>query len=359
MQIETNQFHDRLLEALSDPEEQRLIEALAEARAADIAELFDLLSDEQRSRIIFALPPHTAAEVVGLLDEAVRGEVVEDLDTALLTEIVSELPPDDAADFLGQLSQEDADKILEKLGEEQSDKIEELLEYDESTAGGIMTPDVVAIPADRTVADAVQHVREASPQDDLNEVYIVERDGRLVGVVPLRRLVISSPTTRLDSICDRDPIFVRAEDDQETVVQVMRKYDAMNIAVVDAQERLLGRITHDDVLDVAEEEAEEDLFRMAGTDASELDTTSVFQAARIRLTWLLPCMGGMMLSASVLEFSKQQFDLVLFGSLVLFVPMIGAIGGNSGIQTATIIVRGFATGELASRRFGRSVTDVA
>ncbi len=341
-------FHEQLTTALADADERALSAFLSGARAADIAESFQLLGDEERSRILFALDPHTAAEVVITLDEAVRGDVVEEMDTESLTEIVEVLPPDDAADVLGELTEEEAGEILEKMPEAKSDQIEELLEYEENTAGGIMTPDVVAVPATATVADAVQYVREASPTEDLHEIYIVDADRKLVGTVPLRRLVISAPVTKLADVCDRDTVVVSARADQETVVQEIRKYDAMAAAVVDDQGRLIGRITHDDLLDVAEEEAEEDLLRIAGTAPEELDTSSVLQAARIRLTWLLPCMAGMLLSASVLGLAKLQFDVVLFGALVLFVPMIGAIGGNSGIQTTTVIVRGFATGELGA-----------
>jgi magnesium transporter len=139
------------------------------------------------------------------------------------------------------------------------------------------------------------------------------------------------------------------------VVQVIRKYDVMAAAVVNAHHRLLGRITHDDLLDVAEEEAAEDLYRMAGTDPAEFETSSVFRAARVRLTWLLPCMLGMLITAYVLGVSRSQFHVALFAPLLFFVPMIGAMGGNSGIQISTVIVRGFATGELGSTKFLRAL----
>lgn len=348
-------FHDRLVAALGADDDTGLCEQLAQARAADIAESFELLDEEERSRILFALPPHTAAEVVVTLDEAVREEVVDELDTDSLRDIVSELTPDDAADVLSELSDAEAGAILDRLVDEQSEKIEGLLEYEEDSAGGIMTPDVVAVPALATVADAAEHVRRATQDEDLNEIYIVDEDRRLVGVVPLRRMVTNGPTTKLRDICDRNPVTVFARDDQETVVQIIRKYDVMEAAVVDADGRLLGRITHDDLLDVLDEEAEEDLLRMAGTDAAELDTHSVLHAAKIRLTWLLPCMGGMLLTASVLKMAEPQFDLAVFTALMLFVPMIGAMGGNSGIQISTIIVRGFATGELGSTRLVRAL----
>jgi len=354
MTPEQDNLLDRLVAALSSEDEQTLAGALSLARAADIAESFELLGDEDRSHILFALPPHTAAEVIVMLDEAVRGDVVDDLDTESLTEIVSELPPDDAVDMLAELSADEVAEILEHIKDEQSDKIEELLEYDEHTAGGIMTPDVVAVPASRTVADAVEFVREATQEEDLHEIYIVDEDQKLIGTVPLRRLVTNPPTTRLEAVCDRDPVVVYADDDQEAVVQIIRKYDVMSAAVVDERDRLLGRITHDDLLEVAEEEAAEDLYRMAGTDPAEFETSSVFRAARIRLMWLLPCMLGMLLTASVLGVSKPQFSAAMFGALALFVPMIGAIGGNSGVQISTVIVCGFATGELGSTKFLRA-----
>ena len=349
-------FHSRLVVALEvTGDDNFLAQALSQARAADIAESFEVLGEEERSRILFALHPHTAAEVVIMLDEAVRGDVIEEMDTESITEIVSELTPDDAADMLGELPAQESDEILEHMPGEVADRIEELLEYDESTAGGIMTPDVVVVPASATVSDAVEQIRQATYEEELNEVFIVDANHKLVGTVPLRRLVTNSPSMRLSDICDSDPVTVEATDDQETVVQIIRKYDVMEAAVVDSDGRLLGRITHDDLLDVAEEEAAEDFLRMGGTDAAELESSSIAAAARIRLMFLLPCMVGMLLTATVLFFSKPQFPVGLFAALVLFVPMIGATGGNAGIQITTVIVRGFATGELASTKLVRAL----
>lgn len=348
-------FHDQLVASLKSENETILAEVLANARAADLAESFEVLDDQERSRILFALPPQTAAEVVVMLDEAVRGDVVDELDTESLTELVSEMPPDDAADVLSELSKDEVGEILDQMVDEQSEKIEELLHYDEETAGGIMTPDVVAVPAGATVADAVEYVRKATPDEELHEIYIVDDAKKLVGIVPLRRLVTSLSTTLLVDICDSDPVVVLVDDDQETVVQIIRKYDVSEAAVVDKDQKLVGRITHDDLLDVADEEAEEDLLRMAGTDAAELETSSVFRAAWVRGIWLVPCMVGMLGSAAVLRVAEPEFQIVLFAALLYFVPMIGATGGNSGIQITTIIVRGFATGELGSTRFFRAL----
>lgn len=355
MTPEREVFHERLSAALEGRDDDALAAELTSARAADIAETFELLNDEERSRILFALPPHTAAEVIVMLDEAVRGDVVDDLDARSLSKIVSQLPPDDAADVLGELPRAEIAQILDKMPDAQSDMLGELLRYDENSAGGIMTPDVVTVPGSKTVADAVEYVRAATPDEELYEVYVVDADGKLVGAVPLRKLVTKRPDTKLEAICDRDVVTVHVDDDQETVVQIIRKYDVPSAAVVDRDGRLLGRITHDDLLDVAEEEAAEDIYRMAGTDAAEFETSSVFRAARVRLSWLLPCMVGTMVTASILLISEIKFDPALFGALLAFSPMIGAMGGNSGIQISTVIVRGFATGELASTRLARVV----
>ncbi len=348
-------FHDRLVAALKGENEAVLAELLAGARAGDLAESFDILDDEERSQILFTLPPRTAAEVVVMLDEAVRGDVVDELDTESLSELVSEMSPDDAADVLSELSENEVGEILGHIVAEQSEKIEGLLHYDEETAGGIMTPDVVAVLAGATVADAVESVRGATINEELHEIYIVDEARKVIGVVPLRRLVTSSQATLLVDICDSDPVVVSVDDDQETVVQIIRKYDVSEAAVVDKDQKLVGRITHDDLLDVADEEAEEDLLRMAGTDAAELETSSVFRAAWVRGTWLIPCMFGMLGSAVVLKMSEPKFSIDLFAALILFVPMIGATGGNSGIQITTVIVRGFATGDLGSTKFLRAL----
>jgi len=355
MQPEQTDFHAQLTAGLEVQDDAQLSALLDKVPAADIAESFELLQEEDRSRILFTVNPHTAAEIVILLDEAVRGEVVDDMDTESLTEIVSELEPDDAADVLGELPEQEANEILSELDEADSRKLEELLGYEESTAGGIMTPDIVAVPASATVADAVEFVRDASPDEELHEIYIIDEDHKLVGTVPLRLLVVNPTTTKLIDIVDRDSVVVNAMDDQETVVQIIRKYDASEAAVVNDDNQLLGRITHGDLLDVADEEAEEDLLRMAGTDAAELDSSSVLQAARIRLTWLLPCLCGTVLTASVLIISRRQFDPKIFATLAAFIPMLGAMGGNVGVQISTIIVRGFATGDIGSTILSRAL----
>lgn len=349
---DVTQLMARLEGLLESSDDRALVGELAGDRPEDVAEVFELLDDQQRSRVLFALPPRAAAEVIALLDEADRGEVVEDLDDQKLTEIVAELPPDDAADVIGELSDDRVEEVLEHVPDEQAAQIEELLEYDEDTAGGIMTPDLIALTADTTVGESVRHVRSASPDEDLHEIYVTDSQARLIGTVPLRLLVITPKETRLADICEKDPISVQANEDQEEVVRVFRKYDLPAMPVVTADNRLIGRITADDIMDVADEEAAEDLYRMAGTDPAEMETASSARAAVIRLTWLLPCMLIMTGTATAIALSAKHFDPILYGAIVAFVPMVGAMSGNSGIQISTVIVRGLATGDLAGTRIG-------
>lgn len=355
MKSELDQFLQKLRTALASEEDGAVAQAIEGVHAADVAEVFPLLEEEEQSRLFYGLPARTAAEVVIELDEGERADVVEDLSSTALTEIISELQPDDAADVLGELTEAQREDVLEQISEEQADKIEDLLDYPENSAGGIMTPELVALPRTATVAEAVDKVRAASEDEDIHYVYVVEDDGRLHGLVPLRRLVTTRRAdTPLERIVDRDMATVYADDDQEVAAHKIRKYDVSAIPVIDRQERLVGRITHDDVLDVADEEADEDMFYMAGTTPSELGDMSTFQAAFVRLRWLSACMVGTAISGLIVATFKLRFPIEVYVALVAFVPMMGAMGGNSGIQISTIIIRGLATGDIAATKASKS-----
>jgi len=231
----------------------------------------------------------------------------------------------------------------------QSQQIRPLLEYGEDTAGGIMTPVVVKVRDSATVDEAIHQLRNAAADEDFYAVYVVDDRERLVGLVPLRRLVVSPPDTPIRKIMQPDVISVRADEDQEEVVNLFRKYDLAAVPVVDGDGRLLGRVTVDDVIDALVEEADEDLFAMAGTEPEELDSTSVLRAARIRGTWLLFCLLGTVVSATIITVYQRRAGDAEHMLLLAFVPMIAAMAGNTGIQTSTVVVRGLAMGDLAGR----------
>lgn len=352
----------RVKAALEVPDDAELQSVLEEAHAGEIGELFEFLWPEDRSRVLYALPSQVAAEVVITLDDAVRFDVVEEMQPKQISDFISELSPDDAVDILGEMTPEETEAILENMPDSVSHQLEELLEYGPDTAGGIMTTEVVTVPVKGLVRDGREVVRKArrrrddTPfQDDLAEIYAVDQYGKPVGIIPIYKLVTYKGGVSLREAIDDVPVTIHATQDQEEVYHLFRKYDVATAPVVDPLGRLVGRITHDDVMDVAHEEHEEDMLHMGGTDPAELDTTSVLRAAMIRLKWLLPCMGGMILTASSMATFKPRFPDELFIVLAFFLPMIGAMGGNTGVQTSTVVVRGLAIGELASMRFWRTV----
>ncbi len=352
MTQEIQDIHDAIHAALEAHDGHALRDALEDLHAVDIAEVIDLLDDVERSELLYALPPRTMAEVVVALDEAVRGEVVEDLADEQLTQLVTEMEPDDAADVVAELPIEQYGEILDKIPQQQSDEIAELLSYDESSAGGIMTPRLVSLRADSTVGEASDAVRDFATDEDVHYVYVVDADHKLLGILPLRRLVTNKNSALLSDICETDPVTVHVDDDQEDVLNTFRKYDIAAVPVVNNVGVLVGRVTHDDVMDVAAEEAAEDIYRMAGTDAAELETHSSFKAASIRMRWLLPCIVGTLAAGGMMAmFEQSTLAGPQLAALVIFVPMIAATSGNAGIQTSTIVLRGFATGELVASKW--------
>ncbi|MHC4071621.1 MAG: magnesium transporter, partial [Planctomycetota bacterium] len=274
-----------------------------------------------------------------------------------LSSLVSELDPDDAADILSELPEEERAKLLESIPPAESAEIMGLMSYSEDSAGGIMDPHVISVPEDATVAEAVDEIRAADIDEDFFSVYVVNKARRFLGDVRVRFLLSRPAGTKIADLIDPDTIYVNVNADQEEVRNIFSKNDLIVVPVLDRGHKLVGRITADRVIEVAEEEAAEDLYTMAGTDPDELDTVSVFHAARVRMTWLLPCLIGTGVTAVALmifhdKFSVENLPLVYTAAL-FFVPMIAAISGNAGLQTSAIVVSGLATGHLVALRFSQ------
>jgi magnesium transporter len=330
-----------------------LRELLSDQRSSDIAEVVELVDNEQRRAIFDVMDKPTSAEVLEKVDEATRSELFELLKKEELKRIVSELDPDDAADILSELPEEERAELLESIPPAESAEIKELMSYSEDSAGGIMDPVVISVPEDATVAEAVNKIRSAEIDEDFYSVYVVDKNGRFVGDVRLRFLLTRSEETRIGDLIDPDTIYVTVDMDQEEVRNIFSKNDLIVAPVLENDNQLVGRITADRIIEVAEEEAAEDLYAMAGTDADELDTFSAFHAARVRMTWLLPCLIGTFITALVLWFFYNKFgegSSIVYTAALLFVPMIAAISGNAGLQTSAIVVSGLATGHLVALR---------
>ncbi len=333
---------------------------LKDKRSSDIAEIVPLLNDEQRMVLFNVLDKHAAAEVLAKTEEATRAAVFELLSEQELKSIFIELDPDDAADLLAELPTGFSNKVLGSMPADAAAEIHKLMSYIEDSAGGIMDPVVISVQERATVSEAIEQIRNSEVDEDFYSVYVVDKDNTFLGDVRIRLLLTSRPDTKMKQLVDPDTIYVVADDDQERVRNVFSRNDLIVVPVLDRQHRLIGRITADRIIEVAEEEAAEDMYAMAGTDPDELENFSALHAARIRMTWLLPCLIGTGITAVVLIFFDRQFHIqnlsAIYKMAFVFVPMIAAISGNAGLQTSTIVVSGLATGHLVALKFVQVLT---
>ncbi|MFZ5877710.1 MAG: magnesium transporter [Nitrospirota bacterium] len=317
-------------------------------RPADLAQVIRHLGAVQERRTVFELlrDVKARAAVVSESEPGVIGELLLDMPPHDVVVVLRELASDDVADILGNLPEEKAQEILHMMKADESSEVKDLLQYPEETAGGIMTTDFVSLYEDTTVKDAIAHLQETSAKQMVFYLYVTDRAGRLVGVVSLRQLLVVSPITPLKKIMTTDVISVATDVDQEEVSKLVAKYNILAIPVVDKDHVLVGIITVDDVVDVIREEATEDILKLAGaTDADVLQLSSI-RAARIRMPWLLTSLVGGMITGVFLWIFRPAIQHVI--ALASFIPVITAMGGNVGLQTSTLVVRGLATGRIES-----------
>jgi magnesium transporter len=338
---------------LRDGEEEALAIFLRLVRPEDIAEWLEDLSGRERQRIIAALDHDAAGTVLDDTTAQIRAALVDELSPEDLARIAEAMPADEAADLIGELEADDGEQVLQHIADDDEQTLRRLLGYAGDTAGGIMTPDVVALSAADTVDDAIRVLRTTPRDTPIAAVYIVEPDRRLAGYVRLRNLVTAPPGARLGDIMEADVLSVPAHTDQEEVASVVEKYDFMSIPVVDDHGRLLGVVTVDDVIDVIAEEATEDIYKMAGSSAAEEESESVLHVARHRLPWLLVCLAGTQLSTWVLRVAAHNVDL--YQQMSVFTAAIMAMAGNTSLQSATTTVRRLALDTLPRTRFVRHV----
>jgi len=320
-----------------------LIDAM---RPADVADLIEHLDHDQRLAIFNLLEPVGAGEVLVEIESPVQESILSELDTQVISEIVEELDSDDAADIVGDLPRERAREIIESVGEDVSRELQKLLPYPEDTAGGLMALEFISVKEDATVGDAIETVREKREEvENLYHIWVTDRFGKLAGVISLKDLILSEPGCKISDIMNPEVISVRVDTDQEEVARLVKRYDLVNIPVVDQQYRLIGRITHDDIIDVIEDEVDEDISLMAGVIRQEIAEESPIKVSRARLPWLVTGLLGGILAAMVINQFEASLEKVI--ALSFFFPVIMAMGGNTGTQASTVVVRGLATGDIS------------
>jgi magnesium transporter len=327
-------------------------EAVSEFHAEDIAELLEDLSARDAISLVRALPNETAADIVERLSPHRQVLVFNAIDTSRAVGLLSEMDPDDRVDLLQELEQDDATALLaalERREPEAAEEVRELVQYAPETAGGLMTTEFASLPPETKVWEAMEAARRFGREDmaeTLYYIYVCRPNGELVGVVSLRDLILSEPGQALSEIMTENVFHVSAFDDQEKVAHAIARYDLGALPVVDPMSRMLGVVTVDDVVDVVIEEATEDAQKMGGVVPLE---DSYFQTGWAefvwkRGSWLVLLFLAQLLTATVIRENRQMLEATV--ELVIFIPLIIASGGNAGSQSASLIIRAMAVGEL-------------
>ena len=327
----------------------RLRKIVKKTHAADLSMVFHSLSIPNQRRLFNLIDDiEIKGEVFSNIGEDTVPNLIEGLNLDDVVEILDIMPKDDVADLLGRLPLEKSDAILEMMKKEGSEEVEGLLHYGDDTAGGIMVPDFIALREDTTARAAIESLQEEHLDVEMPfYLYVVDSNGKLIGVSSLRQLVVVPPNTPLKDFMTTDVFTVKTDMDQEQVAKIVARYDILAVPVVDDTNQLVGIVTVDDVIDIIREEATEDILKMAGAGGDFVETKSIFKNIKMRMPWLFAsCIGGIIASFIIGYFQESLSKLAY---LAAFIPVIMGMGGNIGVQSATITVRGLATGRLNIR----------
>jgi magnesium transporter len=325
-----------------------LLNLLQKQHPADLAQVFGSLLDNERAAVFSVLAernPRLAMETVSEIGSEQGAQLLTGRSAEDIAKFLQEIPSDDAAALIDYLPEELSQEVLELMRRRESQQVESLLEYGEQTAGRIMNPSVFALNEDLTVGESITALQSSRDVEMVFYLYVVDERRHLVGVTSLRRLLLVSPETPLKRIMTPDIISVRVDTDQEEVARQVASYNLLAVPVVDEENKLVGVITVDDVIDVIKDEATEDLYRLAGVSGDERVGTPPFEALRKRLPWLGVNLVTAFLAASVVALFEDTIARVT--ALAVFMPIVAGMGGNAATQTLTVIVRGLALGELS------------
>jgi len=324
-----------------------LLNLLQKQHPADLAQIFTELPDKEREAAFSLLADRNgrlAMEAVSELGPEAGAALLATRSAEEIAKLAQEIPSDDAAALIDNLPEELSAAVLDLMRPKESGVVENLLEYDEQTAGRIMNPHVFALSEDMTVGEAITELQNNRDVEMVFYLYVVDDRKHLVGVVSLRRLLLVSPETPLKRIMTADLISARVDMDQEEVARQVAAYNLLAIPVTDEENKLVGIITVDDVIDVIKDEATEDIYRLAGVAGDERAFTPAGESLRKRVPWLAVNLATAFLAAGVVALFEKQIDL--FPVLAIFMPIVAGMGGNAATQTMTVIVRGIALGEL-------------
>jgi len=336
-----------LKDALESNNSYLISDTLGDRNPAEVSKIIISFPEEEICILLKALDSEKTAEIILELPEDIRSNVLEMLDNKSILSAIENLDSDDAADLISDLEDEKSKEILEDMNPQDSSEVQTLLQYDEESAGGIMQTELVEVKDSSIIKDAINWIRLiAEDVPDFYQIYVTNENDKLVGTVSLKALILADSTATIKSIMEPIEISVEPDLDRQEVSNIFSNYDLVSLPVVDSNSRLIGRITSDDILDVVNEEAEEDLFALAGINEYNHPIYSGFiSKTKSRLPWLLVTLVGELLIAFIIA-SYFQPTLEKFILLAAFMPAVMATGGSVGIQTSAIIIRALGIGSI-------------
>lgn len=331
-----------LQELLKTSATKEFLSIFSEKDPDEIAQMLELLGNpDEIAQVLDNLPVSIAAETLVLLPGETISAVLDIFSAEKIAQLAQELPSDDATDLIGFLDKEKASQVLQKLPKQEREEIKSLITHPAETAGALMEKELEKLPGSYTVAQAIADlVRFGDEIDEIYQIYVVDYSGKLIGAIPIQRLLLVSPGLKLSDIATPVDVVVSVNSDKEYVADLFRRKDIVSAPVVDENGKLVGRITIDDVLDVVDNEASEDIYKMAGIEFAKEDTASAIHKIRTRISWILIAFLGEIVAGYVLKsfcsISKE------FIACVVFAPLIMAMGGTTGIQSAAVVIRKLA-----------------
>ncbi|MBE0490230.1 MAG: magnesium transporter [Halomonas sp.] len=349
---------EALVLAFAEEARERLGEMLSELRSADIAEILEEILEEDDDLpvamgLLDRLPLERRANVLGYLPGEEQVEITAAMSDETLLSLLEEMGSDERADLFNLLGEDRREALLRRMAHQEREDLKRLASYEEGTAGAIMTSDYVAIPTGMTVSQAMMRVRQTAPDaETVYQLYIIDADGRLAGTLSLRQLMVARPGAKVDDIMIKDVISMPVDEEQEEVARVVARYDLLALPVLDADERLVGIVTHDDAMDVAESEATEDFHKGMSIGALEdgVSRVPLWSLYRKRVTWLVLLVFANLFSGAGIAYFEETIAAQV--ALVFFLPLLIGSGGNAGAQAATLMVRGMATGDVGVKDWG-------
>lgn len=347
---------DQLKKLIDAKDEEQLRIEIKDLHPADIAELINELDDTNEALFVLQLlDDETVADVLVELDEDERADLLEIMPNETIAKTVEQMDADDAVDLIQELDEDDQEDVIKHIDDvEQAGDIVDLMQYDEDTAGGVMSTEMIVVNENLSMPDCIKAMREqAEDMDEIYNIYVVDDDNRLKGVFPLKKTITNPSANKIKYVMEPNPISVKTDTPIEDVALDFEKYDLVAMPVVDSIGRLVGRITVDDIMDEVREQSERDYQLATGLVADVETGDSVWSQFRARFPWLLIGIVGGIANALILDSGDDgQWQTILPG-LALFIPLIGGTGGNVGTQSSAIVVQGLANGTLELKQAGK------